>query len=160
MLGLFQNKIYKEVCSIGTKNFNNYRDDEEYISLYAFSCLYSDQIDRLAIPIILLRNSKESRANASYFSTILMQKKLLYHSLMDGYDISNLNLATTDYILSKVFDLYVKIGKYEKRQFYIFHDKESPKVTYKLYLQKTLKTTKMIIEEYYDNILVKKHIYW
>ncbi|MGD9719510.1 MAG: hypothetical protein AB7U24_09725 [Sulfurimonadaceae bacterium] len=160
MLHLFQNKKYEQVCNLGFENFTAYQKDEEFISLYAFGCLYSDFIDRLAIPVAMLKFSQESRANAAYFSTILMQKKLLLHAMSDNYDLSALNLPTTDYVLSKVFDLYAKQGKHSPRALYLFEDPQNPKITYKLYLEKDEKLNKIIIEEFYDTISVKRHIYW
>jgi len=160
MFNLYQNKKYEQVCDIGFDKFKNNKKDEEFVSLYAFACLNSDYIDRLAIPIAILKFSKESRANSAYFSVILMQKKLLYHSLIDNYDLSKMNLPTTDYVLSKVFDLYVKLGKHKKRAFYLFEDKDDKKLTYKLYIQKDERLSKIVIEEFYDTITVKRHVYW
>ncbi len=160
MFDLYQNKKYEDVCSIGFNNFRNNNKDEEFISLYAFACLNSDFIDRLSTPIAMLKFSKESRANSAYFSIILMQKKLLFHALVDGYNISQLNLPTTDYVLSKVFDLYSKLGSHEPRSLYILEDENDNKLTYKLYLEKGERINKMIIEESYDSIMIKKHIYW
>ena len=108
----------------------------------------------------LLKFSRESRANSAYFSVILMQKKLLYHSLIDGYSLSSLKLPTTDYILSKVFDMYAKLGIHEARSFYLFEDANDKKLTYKLYLAKDGKVNKIIIEEFYDTITIKRHVYW
>ena len=160
MFGLYQNKKYEKVCTMGFDNFGKYKRDEEFVSLYAFACLNSDYIDRLAIPTAVLKFTEEARANSAYFSVILMQKKLLYHSLLDGYELSELKLPTTNYILSKVFDLYTKLGKHEKRAFYLFEDPQDKKLTYKLYLAKDYKITKMVIEEFYDTMLIKRHIYW
>ncbi len=160
MFNLYQNEKYEEVCSIGFDNFKRYKKDEEFISLYAFSCLNSDYIDRLAIPIALLKFSRESRANSAYFSVILMQKKLLYHALIDDYDLSSLDLPTTDYILSKVFDFYAKLGVHDSRAFYLFEDANDKKLTYKLYLSKDSKLNKIVIEEFYDTIAIKRHVYW
>ena len=160
MFGLYQNKKYKKVCRMGFSNLAKYKRDEEFISLYAFSCLYSDNIDRLSVPVTTLKLSEEARANAAYFSVILMQKKLLYHALLDGYQLSSLKLPTTDYVLSKVFDLYAKLGEHPKRSFYLFDDPSDKKLSYKLYLEKNYKIPRMIIEEYYDTILLKRHIYW
>jgi hypothetical protein len=160
MLSLYQNKKYEDVCSIGFDNFKRYKKDEEFVSLYAFACLKSDYIDRLAIPVAMLKFSPESRANSAYFSVILMQKKLLYHALVDNYDLSSLNLPTTDYILSKVFDFYAKLGVHEARNFYLFEDEKDKKLTYKLYLAKDSKLNKIVIEEFYDTITVKRHVYW
>ncbi|MCK9454822.1 MAG: hypothetical protein WCY51_02565 [Sulfurimonas sp.] len=160
MLELFQNKEYKDACSIGFKNFTKYSKDEEYVTLYGFSCLNVDYIDRLSVPITILKLSPESRANAAYFSIILMQKKLLYHAMIDNYDISSLNLPTTDYVLSKVFDYYTKLEKKEPQEFYIFEDENDNKLKYKLYISKDDRIDKMIIEEFYNSISIKKHIYW
>lgn len=160
MLHLFQNKKYEEVCNIGFENFSSNQKDEEFISLYAFGCLHSDYIDRLAIPVAMLKFSKEARANSAYFSIILMQKKLLLHAMSDGYNLSSLDLPTTDYILSKVFDLYSKLGEHMPRSLYMFEDTDNPKISYKLYLERDEKLNKIIIEEFYDTISVKRHIYW
>lgn len=160
LLDLYKKKDYEQVCTIGFNNFKDYSTDEEFISIYAFGCLYADYIDRLAVPITTLKFSPEARANASYLSVILMQKKLLFHSLMDGYDISSLNLPTTDYILSKVFDLYIKESTSEKKLFYTFIDDIDSSITYKLYLLKDPKLDKMIIEKFQNSISVEKHIYW
>jgi len=160
MFNLYQNEKYEEVCGIGFDNFKKHKRDEEFISLYAFSCLNSDYIDRLAIPIALLKQTRESRANSAYFSVILMQKKLLYHALIDNYDLSSLNLPTTDYVLSKIFDFYSKLGVHEPRAFYLFEDKNDEKLTYKLYLDRDSKLNKIVIEEFYDTITIKRHVYW
>lgn len=160
MFNLYQNKKYEKVCSMGFDNFKKNKKDEEFVSLYAFACLKSDYIDRLAVPTAVLKFSKESRANAAYFSVILMQKKLLYHALVDNYDLSEFSLPTTDYVLSKVFDLYAKLGKHEPRAFYLFEDPNDTKLTYKLYLSRDYKLDRIVIEEFYDTISIKRHIYW
>jgi len=160
MFNLYQNKKYNDVCRIGFNNFYANKKDEEFISIYAFACLYADYIDRLAVPITMLKFSKNARSNAAYFSVILMQKKLLYHSLVDNYDLSTLKLPTTDYVLSKVFELYSKIGKHKPRAFYLLEDSDDKKLTYKLYIMKSKKVDKIVIEEFYDTIILKKHVYW
>ncbi|HIP20843.1 MAG TPA: hypothetical protein EYG70_06945 [Sulfurimonas sp.] len=160
MFNLYQNSKYEKVCQIGFDNFKKNKHDEEFVSLYAFSCLNSDYIDRLAVPTAVLKFSREARANSAYFSVILMQKKLLYHALVDNYDLSEFTLPTTDYVLSRVFDLYSKIGKHEPRAFYLFDDPNDSKLTYKLYLVREYKLNKIVIEEFYDTITIKRHVYW
>lgn len=160
MLHYYKNKEYKKACQIGFDNYLQNKKDEDYLSLYAFSCLNADYIDRLARPIALLKFSKESRANSAYFSVILMQKKLLYHAMVDGYDLINLKLPTTDHVLSKVFDLYTELGKHKAKTFYIFKDKKDKRISYKLYLIKGKVLDKIVIEELYDKITTNKHVYW
>jgi hypothetical protein len=70
-------------------------------------------------------------------------------------------MPSTDYVLSKVFDLYTKHKKDTKEEsFYIFEDEKDNMLKYKLYLLKDDKVDKMIIEEFHDSLSVKKHIYW
>jgi len=159
LFSLYQNQEYKKACKLGFEKFLRFKKNEELVSLYGFVCLKSDYIDRLSIPMTALRSTKEARANASYFSVILMQKKMLYHALIDDYDISGLKLPTTEYILSKVFDLYVQQNDHNKR-FYNFQDPDDPKKSYKLYIRQDKDTKKMVIEEFYDRMFVKQHIYW
>jgi len=163
MFHLYQLKEYKKACIQGASKFNKFRKDEELISLYAFSCLKADFIDKLSIPIVILKKSKEARANSAYFSIILMQKKLLYRSLVDGYDISSLKLPTTKHIFSKVFNLYIKRDRtkelYNINNFYIFEDSEDKNINYKLYIEKNRTAYSIIIEEFYKKLLIKKHIY-
>jgi len=153
---LYKNKEYAKACNKGLNNFSTYKKDEEFVSLYAFSCLKSDYIDRLAIPIIMLKNSKQGRVNSSYFSVILMQKHLLFHSLKDNYAISKLNLPTTNYILSKVFELYSQQKSQKRQDVYRLQDQDDTHRSYKLYIKNS---NEMIIEELYNNNIIKVHTY-
>lgn len=153
---LYKAKEYQKACHKGLSSFSDYKEDDEFVSLYAFACLKADSIDRLAIPIIMLKETSQGRTNASYFSVILMQKALLFHSLKDSYKLSSLNLPTTDYILSKVFELYSKDKSQMKQSIYTFQDEDDKLKSYKLYLEDS---EKMIIEELYNNNIIKVHTY-
>lgn len=160
MLKLYKQGSYEASCELGYSQFEANKRDEEFISLYSFACLEADFIDRLSVPSVTLRFSKEARANAAYFAVILMQKKLLYHALLDNYDLSTYKLPSTDYILSKVFDLYVKETRERPQESYIFRDEQDPKRSYKLYVTKNETVAKIVIEEYHDGSMLKRHIYW
>ena len=160
MLKFYKNKQYESACNIGFSHFTINKHDENFISLYAFSCLKSDHIDRLTLPIILLKSSPQARTNSAYFSVILMQKKILLHALLDGYKVSALNLPTTDFILSKVFDLYTKLNIKKHKNIYLLKDKDDKNISYKLYLGKNKFLNKIIIEKYDNMKLIKRHIYW
>ena len=160
MFTLYQDKQFKKACQVGFKYFSRYKKDEAFVSLYGFSCLKADYIDRLAIPITSLKFSKEARANAAYFSVILMQKKLLYHALLDNYPLKGLKFPTTDYVLSKVFDFYSKVQSKEKKSLYTFYDSKNKKKSYKLYTIQERGVFKVVIEEFYDTMMIKRHIYW
>lgn len=157
---LYQDAKYEEACKMGEKFLEQYKNDEEFISLYAFSCLNADHLDKLLIPITTLKKSKEARANAAYFSVILMQKKLLMYSLSDQYDLKPVRLPSTDYVLSTVFDLYTKDSGPKERRRYNYRDPKDPKKSYRLFVTKSAPSPKMVIEEYYDKIMTQRHIYW
>ena len=156
LYSLYQLKHFDQACSKGLLNLNQFKDDENFLSIYAFSCLYAGYIDRLSIPIALLKKTKEARSNAAYLSIILMQEKLLEHALIDNYNIKPLKLPTTDNVLSKVFDLYSNLQIQKKLPFYLFVDPKNDKISYKLYLNDT---NNVVVEELYDSTLIKKHIY-
>ena len=84
MYQLYQKGEYTTSCNIGLQHFKELEANEAYLSLYAFSCLKADQIDRLNTPLMILNQSSEARANASYFSMLVMQKKLLVQALYDN----------------------------------------------------------------------------
>lgn len=155
----YQAGDYTRACDEGIKKLGQYKEDEKYVSIYAFACLQADKIDRLALPIIMLNNSNEARKNAAYFSVILMQKMLLLSSLENREPLQNLKLPTTEYILSKVFDLYSNDRGIHVQGKWVFTDPKNPRQTYRLYLQKSGSRPMIIVEEYYDTILTKRHTY-
>jgi hypothetical protein len=157
---LYSNKNYAQACQLGLKIFNENKKNSKFLMLYGFSCLKADFIDRLAVPMTGLRRTKTERANASYFATIILQKKLLYHALLDKVDISDLRLPKTDYILSKVFDMYTH-GTFKKaNDKYLFQSKENPDLTYVLYIVYGTGAPKMVIEERLGGEIIKTHRYW
>ncbi len=158
MLQLYQKGAYTEACTFGAKNFKLNQQNEAYVSLYAFSCLNADQIDRLNTPIKTLMQSAEARANASYFSLLVMQKRLLIQSLYDNYPLKQLKLPTSLHLLSKVFDLYCK-NPQTNSPIKEYTDRSDPRQTYKLYTVDVDTTKTFAIDEYYDKILTKHHVY-
>ncbi len=97
---LYQMHHYTKACNVGLANLYNNRNNENFISIYAFSCLHANHLDRLSYPIARLKDSKSARANAAYLSVIVMQEKLLLHSMLDGYKLNKFKLPSTNYILS------------------------------------------------------------
>ncbi len=155
---LYQNKEYSRACDIGFNIASQNRDDEKFLSIYAFSCLNADQIDRLILPMALLTKSQESRNNASYFAMLLMQKKLLIQALYDDKKYENLNFPTSSHLISKIFDMYLKDSQpNNKTKIYI--DKDDKRKSYKLYKATKNNQKTIAIDEYYDKIMTYHHIY-
>lgn len=158
LFNLYQQGSYVSACNLGLKEFTSHQEDESFVSLYAFSCLKADFIDRLAAPVMTLNQTKEARTNASYFSVIIMQKKLLMQALYDNKPIVNLRFPTSQYLLSKVFDLYL-INPQSNQSIKEYKDSSDPRLSYKLYTVETNGRKSIAIDEYYDKILTLHHVF-
>ncbi|MCL4431531.1 MAG: hypothetical protein M1300_04330 [Epsilonproteobacteria bacterium] len=158
MFQLYQKGEYAQACALGVQNFKLIQQNEAYTSLYAFSCLNADQIDRLNTPIKTLNQSPEARANASYFSLLIIQKRLLIQALYDNYPLKQLKLPVSSHLLSKVFDFYCKDPQSNSTvKEYI--NTNNPRQSYKLYPIQVNMLKTFAIDEYYDKILIKHHVY-
>jgi len=159
LIKYYQTGDYKKVCTYGIKIFNKLKQDEDLVSMYGISCLKSDYIDRLTVPSVILKKSKSGRKNAIYFLTILLQKKILVNSLFDNFQISNIKLPDTNYILSKIFRLYQEKRYKKNGNELIFKDPSNKNKTYKLILIKG-KIPKIKLLELINNKIVNRHLYW
>ncbi len=158
MYQLYEKGEYIASCNLGLQHFKEFESNEGYVSLYAFSCLKADQIDRLNTPLMRLSQSSEARANASYFSMLVMQKKLLVQALYDNLSLKFLKFPTSSHLLSKIFTLYCNNPQTEDT-IKEYSDLTNNRITYKLYpiLSNGRKT--IAIDEYYDKILTLHHVY-
>ncbi len=158
----YKNHQYEKVCSseITHTLYNRYKSNENFVNMYAASCLKTDMINRLSQPIIHLRKTMRSRTNALYYSTVLYQKKLLYHAVIDGLNTIPKDIPTTEYILSRVYDMYARNDYKKQGNTFIFTDKKFSK-TYKMYIQNASDGfKKLVIESYKDNKKIKTRLYW
>jgi len=104
--------------------------------------------------------TKDARANASYFSTILLQKKLLFQALVDKVSLNDLHLPHTNFIVSKLFSSFVKKEYSLKEGVYTFKDKEKKEMKYQLYIETDKKNEKfMIIDIYKDDKFTHRYRY-
>jgi hypothetical protein len=158
MYQLYQKGDYSASCNLGLQHFKQLESNEAYVSLYAFSCLKADQIDRLNDPIMTLNQTKESRSNASFFALLVLQKKLLTQSLLDNYAIKSLKLPSSSHLISKLFTFYQNDPQAQNTiKEYI--DSVNPRISYKLYAIEIIGKKTIAIDEYYDKILTLHHIY-
>ena len=151
----YKQKDYTYVCKYGIRLFRTLRKDENLLSMYAFSCLKIDYLNRLYTPLAIMGKSPESRKNRTYLTLILAQKNILISALADGMEFTGLHVPNTDHIISKVFNLYFQ-KKYKR-----IHDtivmQEGTK-EYHVYIENSPKRYKiLVIEEYKDGILQKVH---
>ncbi len=156
----YKEKKYKKACFESTKIYLFNKKDNDFLTVFANSCLKVDNINRMAFPAMLLIRNSGARSNSVYFLTILYQKKLLYKSLIDGFDVSKFKFPTTNYILSKIFVMYADKAYTKVGNTYIFKNKKNKDIKYKLYIIKEKGVYKMILKTFKNNNLVKTRIYW
>jgi len=160
IINYYKNKDYRKACIKAGDLYQKYKSDEEFLNIYAHSCLEVDMINRTILPIVKLYKTPQSRENAAYFATILYQKKLLYHALVDDVDISYINLPKTKYILSIIFNKFVS-GDYEyKNGAYWFTDENNSELSYKLSTEMHQKAKKIFLRTYKDGKIIKVRTYW
>ncbi len=157
ILKQYQDKSYKEVCIEGSKILRSYREDETLINAVAFSCLQVHIVDLLPNPIVLLKKTAEARQNAAFYATILFQKKMLYYALVDGIDISGVRVPQVDYVLSRVFDLYVR-GKFtQEGETFLLDDGT---YNYRMQVVETARHKKIELKQFRGNQLIQQYYYW
>lgn len=158
---LYEKQEYDKACDYAVKYFykKKNKNSDQYLTLYGLSCLETDKIYRIATPMLRLTSSKDARANATYFSTILLQQKLLFQALLDDIPLIDLHLPSTNFILSKIFADFVKKEYSEKDGVYTFKDSSKKEMKYQLYIQETKKQKQMIIDIYKDDKFINRYKY-
>jgi hypothetical protein len=156
---LYETQQYKRGCDYGFKYLKKNRDSEKFLTLYGLSCLETNKIDRIATPMVKLKNGKAQRENGSYFGTILLQKQLLKQALLDKKELGKLKLPKTNFVLSKIFNLFVHKRYHLKDDIYIFQDSNNRDIEYQLYIQKMATKNYMILDIYKNNKFIKRYRY-
>ena len=160
---LYEKQEYEKACNYAFKYAYKKKNkaSENYLTLYGLSCLETNNLSRVAIPMTSLTKSKDARANASYFGTILLQKQLLLQALIDEKPLGELYLPTTNFVLSKVFALFLKKRYSLKEGVYKLTDKDDKHIEYRLYMKKNRKKSSnyMIIDIYKDARFTKRYQY-
>ncbi|NOZ90523.1 MAG: hypothetical protein GXO60_04465 [Epsilonproteobacteria bacterium] len=156
----YEKQEYDKGCDYAMKYYSKNKNDEKFVALYGLSCLETNNIHRIATPMIVLKDTKSSRENASYFGTILLQKQLLKQAILDGKDLSNLRLPKTNFVLSKIFNLFVDKKYTLKDGVYRLKDSKDKDMSYQVYLEKDKKDIDyMIIDIYEKDKFIKRYRY-
>lgn len=159
---LYEKQEYDKACNYAVKYFYKKRNknSEQYLTFYGLSCLETDNIQRIATPMVGLTKSKDARANAAYFSTILLQKTLLFRALVDKISLKNLHLPNTNFILSKIFSDFSNEEYVLKNGVYTFKDIKKKEMKYQLYIKENKKKEKqMILDIYKDDKFTQRYSY-
>ncbi|RUM73234.1 MAG: hypothetical protein DSZ11_06320 [Sulfurovum sp.] len=157
---LYEKQEYEKGCDYGAKYYSKNIDNENYLTFYGLSCLETNSLNRVAQPMVKIGSSKELRETASYFATIVLQKQLLKQFLLDGKKLSNLKLPKTDFVLSRIFNLFVKEAYTLKEDTYLLQDSNKKDIRYEVYIKKSKKNIHyMIIDIYQGGKFTKRYQY-
>lgn len=161
---LYEKQEYEKGCDYGAKHYRRNIDNENYLTFYGLSCLETNSLNRLAQPMVKLGKTKELRETASYFATILLQKQLMKQFLLDGKELGNLKLPKTDFVLSRIFNLFVKkeyiLKDKDKEKIYILVDVGKKDIRYEVYIKESEKKKNyMIIDIYQNDKFTKRYQY-
>ncbi len=149
---LYEKQEYDKGCDYGFKHYSKNKNSEKFLTLYGLSCLETNNIDRVAIPMVNLNKTKSSRENASYFATILLQKNLLRQAILDKKSLSYLILPKTNFTISKIFNLFVKK---EYKLIDGVYRLESGDFSYSVYMRDNY----MIIDVFSNDRFIKRYRY-
>ncbi len=147
----YSKKNFKKTCRYAKINLSNL--DNSFLSIAGDACAREDDINVLSYIVIKLNKTKRDRANASYFATLILQKKLIYQFMNDNVELFGLVLPKTEHILSRVFEkLSQKRYKIIKGKVMI---KDEP-YRYILWLSNDI-PAKLYIDEFKEMIFIKRH---
>ena len=159
---LYEKQEYDKACDYAFKYYYKKKNkkSETYLTFYGLSCLETNNLSRIATPMIALTKSEDARANASYFATILLQKQLLLQALIDEKPLGMLTLPKTNFVLSKIFQLFVEKKYSLDNNIYKFIDEKNEEITYQLYIKKDKKKSEyMVIDIYKNEKFTKRYQY-
>jgi hypothetical protein len=149
---------YNRICQESVRNLFIEEQNDALANMYAKACLKMDKVNELVVPTVMLYKTKEARENASLYSTIIFQKKMLYLALCDGVDISYIRTPKINYILSEIFDKFTEKAYVKKSDTYVFTLESGERA--ELFIKEEEEVKKMVVALYTGDKLSSIKIYW
>ena len=149
---------YNRICQESVRNLFIEEQNDALANMYAKACLKMDKVNELVVPTVMLYKTKEARENASLYSTIIFQKKMLYLALCDGVDISYIRTPKINYILSEIFDKFTEKAYVKKSDTYVFTLENGERA--ELFIKEEEEVKKMVVALYTGDKLSSIKIYW
>lgn len=100
----YKSKSMEKACTIGRHLFRQNMRDENILIATGHACAEVDFIDFIGVLQQRMGESAQSRKAAVYFSTLLLQKRLISQFMHEDIDLSLYRLPMTDHILSEVYE--------------------------------------------------------
>lgn len=104
IVSLYKHGEYKQVCKQGMREYYRGNKEAHFAAMIGMACARSDAINPLGILQRSLVTTPALRGSATYFSTLILAKRLLYQHFIDGIALDAFVLPKYDHVLSIVFD--------------------------------------------------------
>jgi hypothetical protein len=113
IVSLYKEGAFKQACRAGMLQYYAGNDEPHFAALVGMACAKVDEINPLGALQRNLVQTPALRGTATYFSTLVLVKRLLYQHFIDGTALDGIALPRYDHILSVVFD-HVSRGDYKQ----------------------------------------------
>lgn len=113
IVSLYTSGDYTQACRKGRHLFYRGNQEAHFAAMVGMACAKVDAINPLGNLQRNLVSSPALRSSATYFTTLLLAKRLLYQHFVDGIALNGFVLPNYDHVLSIVYD-HMQRGVYEK----------------------------------------------
>lgn len=156
MIQLYKEGNFKRVCKEGMHRYYAGNHEGHFVAMVGMACARTDAINALGILQRNLVQTPALRSSATYFSTLVLAKRLLYQHFIDGVSLEAYTLPAYEHILITLFK-HVREGDFEQT---------TAKMTSMEDGNRTILVTvtddvpaKLLVDEYEGAVLMQRHWY-
>ena len=107
----FKQKKYLSVCKEGLSEYRAGHQEEKFVAILGTACANADYINPLGLIQSKLISTRDARETAAYFSSLLLEKNLIFYFMLDDISLAHLQLPLSTHILSFVVQ-HLESGKF------------------------------------------------
>jgi len=104
MVALYKKGVYEQVCHDGMDLYYQGNKEPHFAAMVGMACAKTDVINPLGVLQRNLVTTPALRSSATYFSTLILAKRLLYQHFIDGISLDGFVLPKYKHVLSVVYD--------------------------------------------------------
>ena len=104
IVSLYKQGEFGQVCKAGMVRYYAGNDEPHFAAMVGMACAKVDEINPLGALQRNLVDTPALRSTATYFSTLVLVKRLLYQHFIDGIALDGYVLPKYDHVLSIVYD--------------------------------------------------------
>jgi hypothetical protein len=156
MVALYKKGEYRQVCTKGMLQYYKGYDEPHFAAMVGMACSKVDEINPLGALQRNLVKTPALRSSATYFSTLVLAKRLLYQHFIDGIGIEAYKLPKFDHVLSIVYD-HVSRSDYRQLEGGMIRIEEGGRTLFVSASDDD--PIRLLVDEYEGAELVRRHWY-